>query len=409
MEHAIFRPASYEKRTRLIEDNQTMPRFLLILLFALSTAAAEQDSIMQTPEVPVAAALERAVDEALAAPIRERRFAGVVLVEKDGRRLLRKAYGFADRSHALPNTPDTRFMIMSVSKQFTAALVLRLAARGRLGLRDRVGHYLADWPAEWETVTIHDLLSHSAGIDIDTTYAWLVLHHPEYWPKSADRGPLHLQEQTPPRYEPRPLVTPPGTVFLYSNVGYTLLSMIATASGGKPFHELMREEVFCPLGMDRTEPEPRGPVAGRARGYRPTEQGVELSEQKTVDIVGAGDLVSTVDDLARWDQALYDDRFLPAALRSAMFTPYVPGKKGGIGYGWFLRTGDDGRPLQFHSGNGAGFRAWNFRLPKTRLAVVLLSNVAFEDSGFVFALLERIEKTVEKQVSGFSGPERTPN
>ena len=85
-----------------------------------------------------------------------------------------------------------------------------------------------------------------------------------------------------------------------------------------------------------------------------------------------------------------------AALRSAMFTPYVPGKKGGIGYGWFLRTGDHGRPLQFHSGNGAGFRAWNFRLPQARLAVVLLSNVAFEDSSFVFALLERIEKTVEK-------------
>jgi len=347
---------------------------LLIPLLALSPVASGVD--------PAAAALERAVDEALAAPIRERKFSGVVLVQKNGRTLLRKAYGLADRASGTPNTPETRFMIMSVSKQFTAALILRLAARGRLGLHDRVGDYLDHWPPEWEAVTIHHLLSHSAGIDIDTTYFWLVRHHPEYWPHPAE---------TPPRYEPRALVTKPGTAFLYSNVGYTLLTMIATRAGGKPFDQLMRDEVFRPLGMNHTEPERRGPVAGRARGYRRTDNGFEFSEQKTIDIVGAGDLVSTVDDLAKWDEALRDDRFLPAALRSAMFTPYVPGKKGGIGYGWFLRTEDNGRPLQFHSGSGAGFRAWNFRLPNERVAVVVLSNVLFDDSDWVFELLARIE------------------
>ena len=362
-----------------------MGHFLVVPLLALCCATAGGDSAAAVPEPRAATALERAVDGVLAASFGDRGFSGVVLVEKEGRPLLRKAYGLADRTVGSPNTPETRFMIMSVSKQFTAALVLRLAARGRLDLRDRVGDFLDDWPMEWEAVTIHDLLSHSSGTDIDTTAFWLFLHHPEYWPHPAE---------APPRYEPRALVTPPGTVFRYSNVGYTLLTMIAAAAGGMPFDELMRDEVFCPLGMERTEPERRGPVAGRARGYRHTEDGFELWEQRTVDIVGAGDLVSTVDDLAKWDEALWDDRFLPAPLRAAMFTSHVAAKTAGIGYGygWFLRTGDDGRPLQWHAGGGAGFRAWNFRLPEARLAVVVLSNVVIEDSsGWVFELLARIE------------------
>jgi len=325
--------------------------------------------------------VERAVDAAVAAPLRDRRFSGVVLVEKDHRVLLRKAYGMADRERAIPNTPDTRFMIMSVSKQFTATLILRLAAQKRLGLHDRVSDYLPDWPPEWDAVTIHDLLTHSAGTDIDTTYFWLVQHHPEYWPNPAE---------TPPPYTPRALVSAPGTKFLYSNVGFTLLSRIASAAGGRPFDELMRSEVLCPLGLDNTEPERRAPIAGRARGYRRTEDGFALSEQRTVDIVGAGDLVSTVDDLAKWDRALNDDRFLPQSLRSLMLTPYVTGQYGGVGYGWFFRTDNDGRKLQFHSGDGAGFRAWNYRIPESGLTVIVLSNVGEHDASWVRALVDAI-------------------
>lgn len=324
--------------------------------------------------------LEQTVDEALAAPIHDRRFSGAVLVQKDGRTLLRKAYGLADRSRGIPNTPDTRFMIMSVSKQFTAALILRLVAEGRLDVHDRVSDYLADWPPEWDAVTIHDLLTHSAGTDIDTTYFWLVKHHPEYW---ADRA------AAPPPYVPRPLVTTPGTTYLYSNIGFTLLTRIASAAAGRPFDDLMRDEVFCPLGMNDTVAERGTPVPGRAHGYRRTADGFELSEQKTADIVGAGDVVSTVDDLAKWDEALLDDRFLPAAQRTAMFTPYVREPKGWLGYGWFLRT-LDGRPTRSHAGSGGGFRAWNYVLPESRINVIVLSNVADDQSPWVVELVRRI-------------------
>jgi len=344
---------------------------LLVVIFSVSAAMDGQ-----TPQ-----RWERVVDEAVATPLRERRFSGVVLVEQEGRTLVRKAYGLADRERSIPNTPETPFMIMSVSKQFTAALILRLAAQRRLGLHDRVSDYLADWPPGWDAVTIHHLLTHSAGTDIDTTYFWLVRHHPEYWADFAE---------TPPPYEPRPLTNPPGTTFLYSNIGYTLLSRIAAAAGGRPFDELIRDEVMCPLDMMDTMPERGDRIAGRARGYRRTDDGLASWEQRTIDIVGAGDLVSTVDDLAKWDRAPSDERFLPASLRAVMLTSHLTGKYGGTGYAWFLRTGKSGHAIQFHTGSGAGFRAFNYRLPELGLTVVVLSNIGESESSWVTELLDAI-------------------
>lgn len=336
----------------------------------------------------VATQIERAVDEAVAAPIAERRFAGVVLVAREGRPLVRKAYGMADREQNIAHTPETPFMIMSVSKQFTAALIVRLAAAGKLRLTDRVSNYLADWPAEWHDVEIRHLLAHSSGLDIDTTYFWLVKHHPEYWPES---GP-------PPAYEPRALVSAPGTAYRYANVGYTLLSMIAAKAGGRPFDDLLRDEVFRPLRLTRTQPERNGVrVPGRARGYTRRDGELALAEQKTIDIVGAGDLVSTVDDLLRFDLAFDDDRFLPAALREAMLTPHVEGTRGAsLGYGWFLRTSAGGRALQYHSGAGAGFRAFHYRLPNERLAVIVLTNINETEQPWIAPLVDQIAEIALK-------------
>lgn len=347
------------------------------LLLALSGCATSNAA----PEI------DRAVGEAVARPLAEGRFAGVVLVVRDGRPLLRKAYGMADRERGIAHTPATPFMIMSVSKQFTAALIARLAAAGKLRLEDRVSQYLEDWPAEWDGVEIRHLLSHSSGLPIDTTYFWLVRHHPEYWADPA---------ATPPAYEPRPLASAPGTAYQYANVGYTLLSMIAAKAGGRPFDDLLRDEVLRPLGLTHTLPERNGRrVPGRARGYTRTEKGVQLTEQQTADIVGAGDLVSTAEDLARFDAAFDDDRLLPAPLREAMLSPHVERGRGiSVGYGWFLRTTDAGRLMQSHVGDGAGFRAFNYRLPKERLVIVILSNVGEHDVPWIPPLVERIAEIV---------------
>lgn len=131
-------------------------------------------------------------------------------------------------------------------------------------------------------------------------------------------------------------------------------------------------------------------MRGRARGYHRDGETLVRTEQGTVDIVGAGDLVSTADDLARWDDALYDDHFLPVSLRAAMHTTYLNGKLGEVGYGWFFRTTADGHRLQFHGGSGAGFRAWNYRVEDLRLSVVVLSNVDEADGTWVRAMVDRI-------------------
>lgn len=345
---------------------------IAVLCFLLTSCATAR----------VATQLERVVDEAVAAPIAEQRFAGVVLVARDGRPLVRKAYGLADREQHVAHTPETPFMIMSVSKQFTAALITRLAAAGKLRLDDPVSKYLEHWPEEWNGVEIRHLLAHSAGLEIDTTYFWLVKHHPEYWPEA----------EAPPAYEPRAPVAAAGTKYLYANVGYTLLSRIAAKAGGRPFDELVRDEVLRPLGLTHTVPERNGVrVPGRARGYSRKDTGLVPNEQQTVDIVGAGDLVSTADDLLRFDTAFDDDRFLPAQIRDAMLAPHVEGSRGAsMGYGWFLRTSDGGRALQYHSGSGAGFRAFNYRLPKERLVVIVLCNIDEPTLPWIAPMIDRI-------------------
>jgi CubicO group peptidase (beta-lactamase class C family) len=156
--------------------------------------------------------------------------------------------------------------------------------------------------------------------------------------------------------------------------------------------------------MDHTEAERRGPSAGRARGYVRTDDGFELQEQTTEDVVGAGDLVSTVDDLAKWDEALDDDRFLPEMLRQAMFSPHValegsqtgliPGERGDMGYAWFLRTSGQGRRHPSHAGSGAGFHALHCRLPQDDLVIVVLSNVNVPRPPWIRELVDAIEKAL---------------
>lgn len=353
-----------------------MKRFIALLCLALSGCATSHF-----------ASIERVVDEAVSAPLANDRFTGVVLVARGDRVLFRKAYGLADREQHIAHTPQTQFMVMSVSKQFTAALIARLAVQGRLRFDDRVSQYLDHWPAEWNDVEIRHLLGHSSGLHIDTTYFWLVKHHPEYWPEWPAE---------PPPYEPHALVAPPGTKYIYANVGYTLLSMIAAKAGGKPFDELLRDEVLRPLRLTHTLPERDGvPTPGRARGYKHIGGAVKLHEQKTIDIIGAGDIVSTVDDIARFNAAWDDDRFLPASLRTTMLTPRVEGTRGSsLGYGWFIRTSDAGRLTQHHFGQGAGFRAFNFRLPDEHLSIVVLSNVEENELPWLRGLVDRIADVV---------------
>lgn len=296
-------------------------------------------------------------------------FSGAVLVAHQGQALFRQAYGQADREHNIPNTLATKFRTGSAGKQFTAAAILLLEQRGALQVTDLVAKHLPDWPRGWSTVTIHQLLSHTAGLPRLTTQGIADISALS----AATRKPFTKlgdlmkpgEEQQPPDFEP-------GTKWAYSNVGYIVLAMIVEKASGKPFADFMREELFDPSGMPNTRvDDPDGLVAGRARGYSRSTDG-SYRNALFVDpryVAGAGGFYSTTDDLLRWNNVLDSGRLLAPPARTKLFSVV----REAYAYGWFIgRT--FGRETQWHRGNIPGFVSIIVRYPKERLTLVVMTN-----------------------------------
>jgi CubicO group peptidase (beta-lactamase class C family) len=305
------------------------------------------------------------------ARVRVSGFGGAVLVAHAGRSLFRRAYGMANLDFDIPNTPRTKFRLGSVTKQFTAAAILRLQERGRLNVTDTIGQHLPDWPAAWADVTIHHLLTHTGGL-------------PRLTPQTqADVGGLSrptapprfrsLRELYKPGEELQPLDFRPGAKFAYSNIGYIVLGIIIEKVSGKPYAEFMREEVFGPLGMTDTGCEEPGQILKqRASGY--TRIDGKLVGASYVDVrfpSAAGALYSTVDDLLLWDRGLATNRLLSAASRDRLLTPLLAN----YAYGWWVPPAQFNRKVQWHRGNIAGFVAIVARYPDEELFVAVLSNI----------------------------------
>lgn len=286
-----------------------------------------------------------------------------VLVVHDGKAVVRRAYGLADLEESVAASPGTNYRLASVTKQFTAAAVLLLAEDGRLRLDDPVDRWLPSLPAGPGAATLHQLLTHTSGL----------LDYEDFVPATAtnqvrDAGVLRLLEP-----HDRTLF-PPGSEYRYSNSAYALLALVVAKASGRGFPAFLRENIFLPLGMDATLARvDEGPaVANRAYGHsfdgdawRRTDQG------PTSAVLGDGGVYSSIDDLAKWDAALYDDRLLSAGSRRLAFAPHVASDDPNVhyGYGWRI-TGD----THWHSGETIGFRNVVVRWPARRLTVVVLTN-----------------------------------
>jgi CubicO group peptidase (beta-lactamase class C family) len=305
------------------------------------------------------------------ARVRVSGFSGAVLVAHAGRPLFRKAYGMANHDFGIPNTPRTRFRLGSVTKQFTAAAILLLQERGQLKVTDPIARYLPDWPAAWREVTIHHLLTHTAGLPrltspTQTDVSGLTRPAPAARFRS-------LRELYTPGEELQPLDFKPGEKFAYSNIGYIVLGILIEKLSGKPYAEFMREEIFRPMGLTDSGCEETGQILERrASGY--TRVDGRLTGAAYVDMRGpggAGALYSTVDDLLLWDRILASDRFLPGPARETLFTPGLAN----YAYGWWVPPGQFNRKVQWHRGNISGFVAIITRYPAEDLFVAVLSNV----------------------------------
>ena len=286
-----------------------------------------------------------------------------VLVVHQGEPVVRRAYGLADVDNAVRATPATNYRLASITKQFTAAAILLLAEDGRLALDDPLSRWLPSLPPGPGAATLHQVLTHTSGL----------LDYEDYVPATAatqvrDADVLHLLEP-----HDRTLF-PPGSDYRYSNSGYALLALVVAKASGRGFPAYLRENIFLPLGMDATlaRVDDGPPVPHRAYGHGLVDGTWHRTDQSpTSAVLGDGGVYSSIDDLAKWDATLYDDRLLSAESRRLAFTPHTSTDDPAVhyGYGWRI-TGK----TRWHSGETIGFRNVIVRWPNRRLTVVVLTN-----------------------------------
>jgi CubicO group peptidase (beta-lactamase class C family) len=281
-------------------------------------------------------------------------FSGVVLLTREGRPLLREAFGLADRATGRRNTPDTRFELASVSKMFTAVAVLQQVETGKLTLDATIGSILPDLPAPAARVSVHQLLTMSSGIPD-------LFRSPSYW---AERVSIRTLSDYWRYFAKAPLEFPPGTEWSYSNSNFLLLGSAIERLSGLPFREVIAQRVFAPAGMSSTSYR-SGPAALPARGYThlpprsalgatpdPDRWYPSGEEGDTAQGSPAGGGVSTADDLARFALAVMEGRLLGPELTRRATTGYVPTEYGGRdGYGLETRNWNGVRIV----GHGGGF------------------------------------------------------
>lgn len=306
------------------------------------------------------------VDDLVKERLRERNIPGAaVAVIKNGKVVKIKGYGLASVEFSVPVTTETVFEIGSVSKQMTAAGIMLLVEDGKVDLDARISKYLPNTPSAWANVTVRHLLTHSSGIKSYSSLSGFELSR-----RVSIEGFIE-------QLSPYPLEFTPGEKNIYSNSGYNLLAYIIQTQSGKPFMEFMRERIFKPLGMTKTaDRDPQFIIPLRATGYEWQRGSLSGRDGNLTDLMGAGSIVSTIDDMTKWEAALRDDKFLKPSSKKEIWTQFTfnDGKLSPYGLGW--RISDvRGHKLIGHTGQTAGFGAAIFRYVDDDVTVIALTNL----------------------------------
>lgn len=297
-------------------------------------------------------------------------FSGSVLVARAGRVIYEHSFGFANLEWRIPNDSRTKFEIGSITKQFTALLVLELVNEQKIRLDGHIADYLAYYRKDTGArVTVHHLLSHTSGIPNFT-------QAPGFLEGADSRRGYGVQEFAL-KYCSGDLEFEPGTKFAYSNSGYFLLGAILEKVSGKTYEQLLEERIFGPLRMrDSGYTHSETIILHRASGYEHSAAGLKNARFYDMSIpFAAGALYSTARDLYLWDQALYSERLLPAKLRDLLFRPNLED----YGYGWAILIPTPGspyagEPIPMHGGAIFGFQSVIQRIVSHKELIVLLDN-----------------------------------
>lgn len=297
-----------------------------------------------------------------------RAFSGAVLVARDGHILLNRGYGMASYEEGIRNRSDTVFAIASFTKAFAAMSIMILEESGALSVDDTVAEHIPGFP-HGEEITIRNLLNQTAGLPE-------YLLNPDLW---ANITLFHTPVELLGYFADEPLSFPPGTQHQYSNSNYVTLGVIIESVSGLPFRDFVRQNILDPLGMEQTSYDPYGvDFPDKATGYDDITVDPPIPSaiyaHPSIPFT-AGGMYSTIEDLYRWDQALYTEALVSSATLERMFTPGF----GDYGFGWYIDELEvDGQLHKqiWHWGSFFGFHGYISRLVDDRVTIIIQFNTS---------------------------------
>jgi len=304
-------------------------------------------------------------------------FSGALLVAKDGKVILNKGYGMAILSENVANTSETVFSTGSITKQFTAAGIMKLEMMGKLSTDDPITKYFDDVPEEKKDITLHHLLTHTSGVINFTGPDFVKAPRDETMKKILD-APLQFN---------------PGERFAYSNAGYSMLAAVIEKVSGQGYEEFMNKNIFTPAGMDFT-------------GYRMPEWDtkvvahwyVEDRDNRTPlekpypywNYIGNGGILSTTEDMYKWHMALLGEEVLSSEVKKKIFTPFL----NDYGYGWDVLEREMGTLIQHDGGSMLGCSAEMRRYIDAGVVTILFCNQSYGQGTLMEAVRDQIETLV---------------
>ena len=330
-------------------------------------------SFAESGTVAADLALAARIDAGIASYYKTDGPGATVIVTRDGKTVFRKAYGMADVARHVPMRPEMSLRVGSITKQFTSTAIMMLADDGKLSIADEITTYLPGYPTHGKKITIEHLLNHTSGI---ASYTRKPAFDAYMTRDMSVAQVIDFFKNDPPDFAP-------GEKWRYNNSGYFLLGAIIEKVSGMPYARFVEQCIFVPLHMNDTAYEgyERGAVL-RAAGHTGAAGNYKPSAALSMTLpYAAGALVSTVDDLARWDQAVWSGKLLKPASWQQAFTParLVGGAPTTYGYGWMLEK-LQGEPTIGHGGRINGYGAYAYHVPSQNVYVAVLTNA---DSGVV--------------------------
>jgi len=372
-------------------------RFALLVLLILSIGSFTFGSTNSSSEDETLAAR---VDKLFAQWDKPNSPGAMLAIIKDGKVIYERGYGTADLEHNVPISAATVFNIASTSKQFTAMCILMLTRQGKISLDDDIRKYLPEMPKYDSPITVRQLIHHTSGLrDYVSLMALAGVRQEDYFDQDDVMDVMVRQKGLNFR---------PGSEFLYSNTGYVLLSLIVQKVSGKSLREFADENIFKPLGMKNThfQDDQTAIIPNRAVGHSPGGTDTFRISVRANDLVGDGNLNTTIGDLVLWDQNFYDNRLNQGDkdLISQLITPVTLVNRKQADYAFGLSvTRYNGLMTVSHSGSTPGYRSEMIRFPDQRFSVICLANVTNLNAG------KLARQVADIYLSGLFKPDKAEN